>query len=468
MNRTLEILLVDDEPSIRLTVADALSDDGHHVTTAADGGEALSRLSENTYDLVISDIRLPKADGMTIFRTVRSSSPDTAVMLMTAYAAVNDAVSAMKEGAIDYLTKPFDIDELKVRVKRLAERRSLERDLYEARQQLAEKDPSTMIVGRSPLIVKLLDLVETIADSDAPVLITGESGTGKELVAKTIHAQSDRRGHPFVAVNCAAFPETLLEAELFGHEKGAFTGAVKNRDGRFQAASGGTLFLDEIAEIPPMAQAKLLRVLQEGVIEPLGTNKPVEVDVRIVSATHRNLKQRIKDGLFREDLYYRLNVLDVAIPALRERRGDLPLLVEYFLARMVRPGKEPPSISPRAWAALSDYGFPGNVRELEHAVQRAVVLSRGREIDLEHLPEDIVGAVKPAPSSGHESGPGPTGLRPLAVAIKEFEHQYLLRALQAVDGRKAKAAELLGISRKNLWEKLRAHEISHEHEVHAE
>ena len=249
MNRTLEILLVDDEPSIRLTVADALSDDGHHVTTAADGGEALSRLSENTYDLVISDIRLPKADGMTIFRTVRSSSPDTAVMLMTAYAAVNDAVSAMKEGAIDYLTKPFDIDELKVRVKRLAERRSLERDLYEARQQLAEKDPSTMIVGRSPLIVKLLDLVETIADSDAPVLITGESGTGKELVAKTIHAQSDRRGHPFVAVNCAAFPETLLEAELFGHEKGAFTGAVKNRDGRFQAASGGTLFLDEIAEI---------------------------------------------------------------------------------------------------------------------------------------------------------------------------------------------------------------------------
>ena len=271
-----------------------------------------------------------------------------------------------------------------------------------------------------------------------------------------------------MAVNCAAFPETLLEAELFGHEKGAFTGAVKNRDGRFQAASGGTLFLDEIAEIPPMAQAKLLRVLQEGVIEPLGTNKPVEVDVRIVSATHRNLKQRIKDGLFREDLYYRLNVLDVAIPALRERRGDLPLLVEYFLARMVRPGKEPPSISPRAWAALSDYGFPGNVRELEHAVQRAVVLSRGREIDLEHLPEDIVGAVKPAPSSGHESGPGPTGLRPLAVAIKEFEHQYLLRALQAVDGRKAKAAELLGISRKNLWEKLRAHEISHEHEVHAE
>ena len=305
-------------------------------------------------------------------------------------------------------------------------------------------------------MVQLLDLVETIADSDAPVLITGESGTGKELIAKTVHRLSGRRDGPFVAVNCAAFPETLLEAELFGHERGAFTGAVKARDGRFMAAKGGTLFLDEIAEIPPMAQAKLLRVLQEGLIEPLGTNNQMDVDVRVVSATHRNLKERIRDGLFREDLYYRLNVLDVAIPPLRDRRSDLPLLVEHFLTRLVKPGRETPSIAPRAWAAISEYAFPGNVRELEHAIQRAVVLSRGKEIDLEHLPEDLRGATDvPSGRTADDQAP----LRPLSTAVKEFEHQYLMRALSAAHGKKAKAAELLGISRKNLWEKLRAHEV---------
>lgn len=375
---------------------------------------------------------------------------------MTAYAAVADAVSAMKDGALDYLTKPFDVDELKVRVQRFGERKALEAELHSARTALAQKDPSQIIVGRSPNMTRLLDLVQTIAESDAPVLITGESGTGKELVAKTIHQLSPRHAGAFVAVNCAAFPETLLEAELFGHERGAFTGAVKSRDGRFKAAHGGTLFLDEIAEIPPMAQAKLLRVLQEGYIEPLGTNRQVEVDVRVVSATHRNLKQWIKEGRFREDLYYRLNVLDVAIPPLRDRRGDMPILVEHFMKRMTRTGKEPPQIAPRAWAALSEYAFPGNVRELEHAIQRAVVLSRGSEIDLSHLPDDIAGPFR----EERQAATQPTeGVRPLQVAIKEFEHQYLLRALAAADGKKARAADMLGISRKNLWEKLRSHEI---------
>lgn len=454
----LEILLVDDEPSIRLTVADTLRDAGHQVTTAVDGQEALDQIDERPFDLVISDIRLPRADGMTIFRKLRADKPTTGVILMTAYATVTDAVSAMKEGALDYLTKPFDVDEIKLRVDRYAERRALEAELSRARSELAQKDPSSIIVGRSDVMTRLLDLVETISDSDAPVLVTGESGTGKELVARTIHSLSSRREGNFVAVNCAAFPETLLEAELFGHERGAFTGAVKAREGRFKAASQGTLFLDEIAEIPPMAQAKLLRVLQEGVIEPLGTNRPVEVDVRVVSATHRNLKERIKNGLFREDLYYRLNVLDVHIPALRERRGDLPILVEHFLKTLTRPGREPPSIAPRAWAALTEYAFPGNVRELEHAIQRAVVLCRGQEIDVHHLPEDIAGPMST------KSEPAPAeGVRPLAVAVKEFEHQYLLRALDAADGKKARAAEMLGISRKNLWEKLRAHDIQGQH-----
>jgi DNA-binding NtrC family response regulator len=455
---TLDILLVDDEPSIRLTVADALSDDGHLVATAADGHEALRLLEERPFDLVISDIRLPRADGMQIFRRVQKDHPTTAVILMTAYAAVSDAVSAMKAGALDYLTKPFDIDELRVRVQRLAERRALETELAAARAELAHRDPSSLIVGRAPSMLRLLDLIETISGSDAPVLVTGESGTGKELVARAVHHLSPRRSQAFVAVNCAAFPETLLEAELFGHERGAFTGAVKNRDGRFKVAHGGTLFLDEIAEIPPMAQAKLLRVLQEGVIEPLGTSRPVEVDVRVISATHRNLKQRIKDGLFREDLYYRLNVLDVAIPPLRDRQGDLPVLVEHFLKKLTPAGREPSSISPRAWAALSEYPWPGNVRELEHAIQRAVVLARGKEIVLEHLPDDIAG-----PVAGRQEAlppPGTGAVRPLSVALKEFEHQYLLRALDAADGKKAKAADLLGISRKNLWEKLKAHEIA--------
>jgi two-component system response regulator AtoC len=451
----LEILLVDDEPSIRLTVADVLRDAGHSVTTASDGEEALNLIEDRPFDLVISDIRLPKADGMTIFRRLRADRPTTGVILMTAYATVSDAVAAMKEGALDYLTKPFDVDEIRLRVERYSERRALEAELSRARTELAQKNPGSIIIGRSSVMTRLLDLVETISVSDAPVLITGESGTGKELVARTIHNLSPRRDGNFVAVNCAAFPETLLEAELFGHERGAFTGAVKARDGRFKAASAGTLFLDEIAEIPPMAQAKLLRVLQEGVIEPLGTNRPVEVDVRVVSATHRNLKERIKNGLFREDLYYRLNVLDVHIPALRERRGDLPVLVEHFLKRLTPPGRDAPSIAPRAWAALTEYAFPGNVRELEHAIQRAVVLCRSAEIDVHHLPDDIAG-----PLQTRTEAPAPAdGVRPLAVALKEFEHQYLLRALEAADGKKAKAADMLGISRKNLWEKLRAHEI---------
>jgi DNA-binding NtrC family response regulator len=449
--RGLRVLLVDDEPSIRLTIAEKLRTDGHEVTCVVDGVEAIHRLEQFVYDVVITDMRMPRADGRAVFERVKKLAPDTSVIIITAYGGVSDAVEALKSGAIDYLAKPFDLDEITLRVRRIAERRDLEHDLSEARRELAAKSPEALIVGRSPAMVRLLGLVETIAQSDAPVLISGESGTGKELVARTIHESSGRRDRAFVAVNCAAFPETLLEAELFGHDRGAFTGAVRPRDGRFKAADGGTLFLDEIGEIPLLAQAKLLRVVQEGVVEPLGTNQRVPVDVRIISATHRNLRERIETGAFREDLYYRLNVLDLAIPPLRDRRGDLPILVEHFMARLVPSEQSLPSISPRAWAALSEYPFPGNVRELEHAIERAVVLSRGKEIDLEHLPEDIAGP------RTVEGGKGPSDIRPLSVAVKEFEREYLLRALEHAEGRKARAAEQLGISRKNLWEKLRAH-----------
>ena len=449
----LSVLLVDDEPSIRLSVGDGLRAAGYRVTTASDGGEAIALVSSQIFDVVVTDIRLPKVDGLTIFRKVRGESPATAVILITAYGAVPDAVAALKDGAEDYLTKPFDAEELLLRLERIADRRALRAELDAARRELASRGTgATSIIGRSPSMVRLLERIDTLAASDAPVLITGESGTGKELVARTLHQISPRHVRSFVAVNCAAFPETLLEAELFGHERGAFTGAVRRRDGRFKAADGGTLFLDEIAEIPMAAQAKLLRVLQEGIVEPLGTNTAVKVDVRIISATHRNLKSRITGGLFREDLYYRLNVLDIAIPPVRERRGDLPILVEHFLRRFTPEGKQPPGIAPRAWAALSEYPFPGNVRELEHAIQHAAVLSRGKEIDLEHLPSDLAGIATPAPDGG--------AFRTLSVAARQFEREYLLRALSLANGKRMKSAELLGISRKNLWEKLRFHGIA--------
>ncbi|HEX9103778.1 MAG TPA: sigma-54 dependent transcriptional regulator [Polyangia bacterium] len=448
----LDILIVDDDRDLRMALAYTLGD-GHAVVEAADGAEALRQCAQRVFDLILCDVRLPKIDGLSLLRHVRLASPTTSVVLMTAFPRVPDAVAALQAGAADYLSKPFAPDELPGRVlERVVERCRLERDLARARLQLAGVAGSSPIIGRSPPMVRLLERIDTIAQSEAPVLITGESGTGKELIARTLHQRSLRARRPFVAVNCAALPETLLEAELFGHERGAFTGAVRKRDGRFKIADGGTVLLDEIAEMSLPAQAKLLRVLQDGIIEPVGTSTPLHVDVRIVSATHAPLKERIAQGRFREDLYYRLNVLDLEAPPLRERPGDLPLLLEHFLRQFTPAGRDPPGVTTRAWRALASYGFAGNVRELAHAVERALVLSRGRMIDLEHLPSDIAGA-------GPEPSAHGADLRPLAVALKEFEADYLQQALQLCDGKRTRAAELLGISRKNLWEKLRAHGI---------
>ena len=449
----LDVLLVDDEPDVELLAGEALRDAGHRVTAVKDGAEALDLVRVRAFDLMICDIRLPKIDGLTLFRQTRQQSPDTTIILMTAFAAVQDAVAAVKEGAHDYLTKPFEIDEITLRVKRIAEHRALLRELDLARAELAKDGISEVIVGRSVQMLRLLDRVNTIAPSHAPVLLQGESGTGKELVARALHDRGARQGKPFVAVNCAAFPETLLEAELFGHERGAFTGAVKKRDGRFRAAHGGTLLLDEVAEMSLPSQAKLLRVLQEGVIEPLGTNDSVRVDVRVISATNRNLKERVSEGLFREDLYYRLNVLNVDIPPLRERKGDLPLLVQFFLKKLGKPGGAAPKLTQGAWAALSQFAFPGNVRQLEHAIQHAVVLAGEAVIDIQHLPRDIAHA-------GDVILAGSPLPRPLGAALKEFEREYLLRALAEAEGKRTLAAEILGISRKNLWEKLRMHGFS--------
>ena len=450
----LKVLVVEDEQDLCEMIAETLIDEGYDVTCAKDGAEAMTAAVAAPFDLVLADMRLPKVDGLTLFRRLREERPDTDVIVMTGNAAVADAVAVLKEGAFDYLTKPINLEELGVQLQRLATFRSLRSDVAAIRSELREPPSSReQLVGHSPGMLRLVKRIETIAQSDAAVVITGESGTGKELVAHALHDGSGRGSKPFIAVNCAAFPDTLIEAELFGYERGAFTDATTRREGRFKAAHGGTLFLDEVAELSQAAQAKLLRVLQEGTIEPLGSNETVKVDVRIVSATHRDLRARIADGLFREDLYYRINTLDIAIPPLRSRGGDLPVLVQHFIKRFSNPARPTDGITWRAWNALSTYAFPGNVRELMHTIQHAVLLSTGGKIDFEHLPVAIRGeapvVVRP------QAAP----MAPLGTAMKQFERAFLIRALVEFDDKKGKAAESLGISRKNLWEKLKMHGI---------
>jgi two-component system response regulator AtoC len=448
----LEILLIDDETSIRLPVGDALRARGHRVATASDGDEAMARLDAEVFHLVVSDVRLPKGDGFSILRRVRRDCPWTDVLLMTAYGTIADAVAAMKEQAIDYVTKPFDVQELVTVVDRIDERRRLKEELREVRAQLAARRAEDLLIGRSPPMARLREQIDAIASSDAAVLLTGESGTGKELVARMLHDRGPRRDRPFVAVNCAAVPGTLIEAELFGYERGAFTGAMRKREGRFAAADGGTLFLDEIGEMPQEAQAKLLRVLQDGTFEPIGTNTTVRVDVRLISATNRELRAAIEQGGFRQDLYFRIRVLELVLPALRDRPTDLPILVEHFLREFTPPAATSPiSLSPAAWAALGRYPFPGNVRELKHALQHATILARGGEIQLQHLPRDLQGDADDEPA-GH--------LRPLSMVLEEYEREHILRTLKTVEGERKRAADLLGISRKSLWKKMAKYGLS--------
>jgi DNA-binding NtrC family response regulator len=466
----VDILLIDDEPELRQALSDVLKDAGHAITEVSDGQAAAALLTDSTFDVILSDVRLPGIDGLALLRLARKEAPLTDFILMTAFAEVGEAVAALKEGASDYLTKPIDVDELLHLMGRIDSTRSMQRELTEARRALSTRPAGhNRLIGNSAQMTKIRSRIEMIAPSDAATLIVGESGTGKELVARLIHERSPRANKPFVAVNCAAFPDTLIEAELFGFERGAFTGAVKKRDGRFRAADGGTLFLDEIAELPLPAQAKLLRVLQDGTVEPLGTDEAVKVDVRIVSATHRNLREHVAQGIFREDLFYRVNVLDVALPPLREREGDLPILIEFFLQGFAKTdaagNRLVPTLSTDAYAALSAYRFPGNVRELGHAIEHAVVLAGHGEITLDHLPAAVAEEAPSGPtlladpSVVPDARGGAGAVVPLAVAAREFEKGHLRRALAATGGKRVKAAEMLGISRKSLWEKLRMYEL---------
>jgi DNA-binding NtrC family response regulator len=438
------ILVVDDEANARMALAELLREEGYEVETAADAFKALGKLADLAPHLVLTDLKMPGMDGIELMQKIAASEHTPAVIVMTAFGAVDSAVEAMRFGAFDYLTKPLNFDELLIVTQRALEQRRLRDEAGQLRKRLAARYSIGNIVGSSPPMQKVFKIIEQVAPSRASVLLTGESGTGKELVAAALHEHSPRKDGPFIKLHCAALAETLLESELFGHERGAFTGAVARRDGRFQLAHGGTLFLDEIGEISPAIQVKLLRFLQEHEFERVGGSQTIKVDVRVIAATNRDLAAEVKAGRFREDLYYRLNVVSIELPALRERPSDLALLANHFLTRFAREnGKQISGLSTAALAAIGSYAWPGNVRELENAIERAVVMATDDLIEVDHLPA----TVKPAPiASAAPVIPGST--------LADIERHAILETLEATGGSTSRAAEILGISVRKIQYKL--------------
>jgi DNA-binding NtrC family response regulator len=438
------ILIVDDEANARAALAEILRQENFAVETAADGFKALARMEDFTPDLVLTDLKMPGMDGVELLRKVREADPEIPCVLMTAFGAVETAVSAMREGAADYLTKPLNTDELLVVLERALERRRLRRETATLRGQLAERYKFENIVGSSPEMQQVFKSIAQVAPSRATVLLTGESGTGKELVAAAVHHRSPRANGPFVRLHCAALAESLLESELFGHERGAYTGADRRREGRFEQADGGTLFLDEIGEISASTQVKLLRVLQEREFERVGSNQTLRVDVRVIAATNKDLKSLVDAGRFREDLFYRLNVINIRLPSLRERGSDVPALAMHFLRRYAEENaKLVDRITDAALAQLVRYDWPGNVRELENVIERAVVLAEGTTIEPQHLPPEI--AVQPK-TSNVPVIPG--------SSMAEIERHAILKTLEAMGGSTSKAADVLGISVRKIQYKL--------------
>ncbi|HEY4183526.1 MAG TPA: sigma-54 dependent transcriptional regulator [Polyangia bacterium] len=437
------ILVVDDEANARTALAELLRDEGYRVETAADGFKALGKMDDLNPDLVLTDLKMPGMGGVELLEKVCIADPEIVVIVMTAFGAVETAVEAMKKGAADYLTKPLNTTELFLVLEREMERRRLRREAGQLRARLAERYSFANIIGSAPAMQAVFKTVAQVAPARASVLIMGESGTGKELIAAAIHQHSPRAKGPFVKLHCAALAETLLESELFGHERGSFTGAAGRREGRFQQANGGTLFLDEIGEISPSVQVKLLRFLQEHEFERVGGNETVRVDVRVVAATNRDLKAEVTSGRFREDLYYRLNVIALQMPSLRDRRSDVPMLAAFFLNKYAREnGKTIEGFSDEALALLSTYDWPGNVRELENVVERAVVLCNDNRVASGELPPHLV----PASENGGIRIPGST--------LDEIEHHAIRKTLEATGGSTSKAAEILGISVRKIQYKL--------------
>lgn len=453
-----KILVVDDERSLREVLSIMLKRAGYMVTEASDGDEAIGHVNKEIYDLVITDLRMPKADGMDVLKAVKSSSPDTVVLVITAFATSDSAVEAMKQGAYDYLTKPFQVDEVQLIIRNALEKRRLSTENMLLKREMASQSSFAKIVGQSEAMQKVFDVVKKVADAKSNILICGESGTGKELVARAIHYNSIRSAMPFVAVNCSAVPETLLESELFGHVKGSFTGAISNKAGLFEVANGGTIFLDEIGDTTPTIQVKLLRVIQEREFRRVGGNQDMKVDVRVIAATNRDLEKAVAEGAFREDLYYRLDVIPIRLPPLRLRTGDIPLLVTYFLEKFSQDsGKPVPTLTPEALHVLLEHEWRGNVRELENLIERIVAFSVGAPVTDADVRGWLHRSVTPQ-QPGMPTDLPDDGLD-LEALINGIEKDLLLKALERAKWVKKKAARLLRLNTRSFRYRLEKYAI---------
>ena len=460
------ILLVDDDKEMLSLLKDLLTPEGYQVTTAKTGQEALAAVEKKRPDLVMMDLKLPDEDGVAVLGKLKREHPDLEVIVMTAFGGSSSAIKAMRAGAYDYVTKPFELDELVSTLRRVFEKQDMASEVNALRLELGRQHAEReRIVGSSRPMLEVYKLIGRVAASDATVLVSGESGTGKELVAEAIHRASARNPHPLIKVSCAALPETLLETELFGHEKGSFTGAMTMRKGRFELADKGTIFLDEIGEMTLGTQTKLLRILQEHEFERIGSSTPIQVDIRVIAATNRDLAAEVDESRFREDLYYRLNVIHIHMPPLRERKEDIPALVEHFLSKYRATTEAiPTTITEEALERLVAYDWPGNVRELENAVERAVVLSRGNPIAMDHLPFGSVKAPQPGRRKGksaktdayaEDAAREGIGEGPFKARVASLERKLILEALERAGGNRTRAAEELGIYRRLLYAKMR-------------
>lgn len=454
-----KILVVDDEQSLREVLSIMLKRTGYAVTSVADGEEAIELLNKDIFDLVITDLRMPKIDGMEVLKAAKSASPETVVLIITAFASADSAVEAMKQGAYDYLTKPFQVDEVQLIIRNALEKRRLTTENILLKREMASQSSFSQLVGQSDAMQKVFDVVRKVADSKSNVLICGESGTGKELVARAIHYNSSRNALPFVAVNCSAVPETLLESELFGHMKGSFTGAISNKAGLFEVANGGTVFLDEIGDTTPTIQVKLLRVIQEREFRRVGGTQDVKVDVRIVAATNKDLEKAVADGSFREDLYYRLDVIPIRLPPLRMRSGDIPLLVNHFLERFSREsGKPLPVLSSEAMCVLLGHEWRGNVRELENLIERVVAFSVGGTVTDTDVQGWLHRSVSVQPQQGVPLELTDDGVD-LEGLVNGIEKDLLLKALERSKWVKKKAARLLRLNTRSFRYRLEKYAI---------
>ncbi len=442
--RKRKILIVDDELSVRQSLRDWFLEDGFEVETATDGNAALEKMNAGPFDIIVIDLKMPGMDGITLQKRVKDIDKNAAVVILTAYASVETAVEALKLGAFDYVTKPVDPDDLSNLIRNILHQRELAEENIRLKETVSELSPTVPIIGVSPKMKRVLDLIATVAETDSTVVILGESGTGKELVARAIHGKSKRRFFPIVTVNCGSIPETLLESELFGHEKGAFTGAQYRRKGKIELADGGTLFLDEIGDISPKMQIDLLRVLETKHFTRLGGNQEIGSDFRLICATNKNLEKLVEDGVFREDLFYRINVFSIPLPPLRERPEDILLLAEHFIEKYARAmGKPKKDISTEAKELLASHRWPGNVRELQNAIERAMVIGVGPAIAASDLPLRIENAAKQPPEK----------------TLSAMEKDHIERTLQEVEGNITQAARVLGIDRGTLYNKMKRYGI---------